>query len=276
MTTTSPSEIISSVSNPEIKKLRALHERKFRRQTGLFLAEGMRIITEACQLGHPPQRLVITENRDKEPGMKPLIAACRDAGGRVMIVTEKLMMRISNKDNPQTVLGAFNQFSHPLNTEDGNSPAKDNSSPETGVWVALDRVRDPGNLGTIMRTADAAGARGIILIDDCTDPFSTEACRASMGAIFNMKIFHTSTDGFTRFATGWPGQIIGTALHASVDFRSANWSRPLILLMGNEQQGLTDRLAETATQLVRLEMHGRSDSLNLAVTTGICLYEALR
>ena len=137
-------------------------------------------------------------------------------------------------------------------------------------------MRDPGNLGTIMRTADAVGAEGVILIDDCTDPFSVEACRASMGAIFNLRIISTTTKGFATLADRWSGQIIGTALPASVDFRQADWKRPLILLMGNEQQGLTDELAALATQLVRLEMHGRSDSLNLAVATAICLYEALR
>lgn len=261
-------QVISSPANQEIKRLRSLHERKYRRQTGLFLAEGMRIVTEACQLDHPPERLVIAEGRTQEHGMPALISACKNAGGRVLTVTEKLMVRISNKENPQTVLGAFTQFSSSLD-ELG-------SEDENAVWIALDRVRDPGNLGTIMRTADAVGARGIILIDECTDPFSVEACRASMGAIFNMKIIHTTTAEFEAFAQNWKGQILGTALPASVDFRKAKWTKPMILLMGNEQQGLTDRLTAVATQLVRLEMHGRSDSLNLAVATAICLYESLR
>jgi TrmH family RNA methyltransferase len=170
------------------------------------------------------------------------------------------------------VLGAFTSFAEPveaLNTDQITCQSDD-------IWIALDRVRDPGNLGTIMRTADAVGAQGVILIDDCTDPFSVEACRASMGAIFNLRIITTTTAGFASLAHRWSGQIIGTALPASVDFRQARWQRPLILLMGNEQQGLPDALTALATQLVRLEMHGRSDSLNLAVATAICLYEALR
>ena len=260
--------VITSPANQEIKKLRSLHERKYRRQTGWFLAEGMRIVTEACQLGHAPQRLVITQGREQDDGMAKLIAACKDAGGKTLTVSEKLMVRISNKDNPQNVLGAFHQFLSPLDIIDVQQ--------DGAVWIALDRVRDPGNLGTIMRTADAVGATGIILIDDCTDPFSVEACRASMGAIFNIKLVHTTTAAFEQFATKWQGEIIGTALPASVDFRTARWQRPLILLMGNEQQGLTARLSALATQLVRLEMHGRSDSLNLAVATAICLYESLR
>ena len=265
-------EVITSAGNSEIKRLRSLHERKYRRKEGMFLAEGVRIVTEACQLGHTPSRLVITIGRASDKGVAPLIDSCSHAGGRVITVTEALMVRISKKDNPQTVLGAFTSFSEPIDVlkAEAGMPASDD------IWVALDRVRDPGNLGTIMRTADAVGAKGVILIDDCTDPFSVEACRASMGAIFNLRIITTTTEQFEDFAKQWSGEIIGTALPASVDFRTANWTRPLMLLMGNEQQGLTDRLAQLSTQLVRLEMHGRSDSLNLAVATAICLYEALR
>ena len=265
-------DVITSAGNTEIKRLRSLHERKYRRKEGMFLAEGVRIVTEACQLGHLPSRLVITSGRTADRGVAPLIDACMGAGGRVLTVTEALMARISKKDNPQTVLGAFASFA-----ESVEAIRKEQVAPESGqIWIALDRVRDPGNLGTIMRTADAVGAEGVILIDDCTDPFSVEACRASMGAIFNLRIISTTTKGFATLADRWSGQIIGTALPASVDFRQADWKRPLILLMGNEQQGLTDELAALATQLVRLEMHGRSDSLNLAVATAICLYEALR
>lgn len=265
---TARDEVITSTANAEVKKLRSLHDRKFRKQTGWFLAEGLRILTEAVQLGHAPKRLVLSDGRADDAALAPLISACTSSGGRVLTVTPSLMERIARKDNPQMVLGAFEQkFS-----------GRDKVTGSTGsdIWIALDRVRDPGNLGTIMRTADAVGARGIILIDDCTDPYSVEAVRASMGAVFNVELVHTDTAGFEELSQKWSGEIIGTALPSSSDFRDARWSRPLILLMGNEQQGLTDRLCATATQLVRLEMHGRSDSLNLAVATGICLYEALR
>ena len=127
-----------------------------------------------------------------------------------------------------------------------------------------------------MRSADAVGAKGIILIDDCTDPYSVEAVRASMGAVFNVNIIQTSSAEFIDWAKGWKGEIIGTELPASKDYRKAKWQQPLILLMGNEQAGLTEELCKAATQLIRLPMLGRSDSLNLAVATGICLYEAIR
>jgi TrmH family RNA methyltransferase len=127
-----------------------------------------------------------------------------------------------------------------------------------------------------MRTADAVGAKGIILIDECTDAYSVEAVRASMGAVFNVDIIQASSADFMRWAGSWKGEIVGTALPASKDYRTVMWRQPLILLMGNEQAGLSDELTEKCTQLVRLPMLGRSDSLNLAVATGICLYEAIR
>ena len=267
----SPLPVITSAQNAEVKLLRSLHDRKYRKKTGWFLAEGMRICTEAVQMGHAPARLVYAAGREDEPGLAALIAACKRAHGRALPVTESLLKRISRKDNAQMVIGAFAQ-----NWTSLNQLASPADTASKGCWIALDRVRDPGNLGTIMRTADAVAANGIILIDDCTDPFSVEAVRASMGAVFNVEIIQTTTAAFTAFASSWPGQIIGTALPASVDYRTADWTRPCILLMGNEQAGLTDGLMGLCTQLVRLPMEGRSDSLNLAVATGICLYEMLK
>ena len=260
-------DIITSMTNSQVKLLRSLHERKYRKQTGWFLAEGMRICREAVSLGYQPERLVYAAKRRDEPDTADLIAACEAAGGRAMAVTEDLLSRISRKDNPQMVIGAFQQAwqSHKV--------IKPNADE---VWIALDRIRDPGNLGTIMRTADAVGATGVILIDDCTDPYSLEAVRASMGAIFNVRLVKISSDDFITFAKGWDGHIMGTALQSSCDYRNADYAKPTIILMGNEQAGLTDDLRDVTTQLIKMPMQGRSDSLNLAVATGISLYEWLR
>ena len=260
-------QVITSAANADVKLLRSLHERKFRKQTGWFLAEGLRICTEALAQGFAPQRLVFAEGHEQDSLIAPLIAACKKQGGRVLCVKPALLERISRKDNPQMVIGAFDQKWSDIAEV---TPQQDT------CWIALDRVRDPGNLGTIMRTADAVGAAGVILIDDCTDPFSLEAVRASMGAVFNVKIVKVTTAAFTSFASHWPAQIIGTALPASKDYRMAAWQRPSILLMGNEQSGLTDELIDVATDVIRLPMRGQSDSLNLAVATGICLYEMYR
>ena len=263
-------ESITSTANAEVKFLRALHERKYRRQSGWFLAEGTRICSEAVALGWEMHRLAFLAGRETEPHMRMLLDALDETDGRVLPMSEKLLQRISRKDNPQMVLGAFRQKWTDLDTI---------SPDQAHLWVALDRVRDPGNLGTIMRSADAVGAKGIILIDDCTDPYSVEAVRASMGAIFNVEIVHCNQSDFLDFAQSWTsnqGQIIGTALPASVDYRDADYNGALMILMGNEQAGLPPALMQACTQLIRLPMLGRSDSLNLAVATGVTLYEAIR
>ena len=262
---------ITSTANGDVKLLRALHDRKYRRQTGWFLAEGTRICAEAVALGWDMHRLAFLAGRDDDRLVRPLLDALGKAEGRALPMTEKLLQRISRKDNAQMVLGAFAQRWITL----------DDIRPDSNrAWIALDRVRDPGNLGTIMRTADAAGAEGIILIGECTDPYSVEAVRASMGAVFNVKIAHCTKDAFLEFAPSWQGaaagQIIGTALPASKDYRAASYDGPVLLLMGNEQAGLPDDLMEACSQLIRMPMLGRSDSLNLAVATGIALYEILR
>ncbi len=259
-------EMITSAANDEVKRLRALHERKFRRQTGWFLAEGARICHEAVDLGWVMHRLAFVAGREDDPQVNQLLGGLVTASGKALPMTQSLLQRISRKDNPQIVLGAFGQRWDGLDYIDV-------SKYET--WVALDRVRDPGNLGTVMRSADAVGASGLILIGDCTDPYSVEAVRASMGAVFNTRIITCSERAFLKFAASWRGRIVGTALPAAIDYRKADYQRPLIMLMGNEQSGLTDNLMKACNQLIKLPMLGRSDSLNLGVATGVALYEAL-
>lgn len=259
--------LVTSLTNPTIKALRGLHERKHRRATGMFLAEGMRIVTEAIDLGWRPETLVFLSGREDSPQVGQLLRRAEAAGADIVAVNEQVLGKISRKDNPQMVLASFHETWQEM---EGVVAATN------GCWIALDRVRDPGNLGTIMRTADAVGARGVILIGECCDPFSVEAVRASMGAIFNVALARVDEAEFLRWREHWKGTVIGTALPASVDYREAAWTAPVLLLMGNEQAGLTPPLMQAADQLIRMPMLGRSDSLNLAVATGVSLYEFLR
>ena len=259
-------EPITSAANAEVKFLRALHERKYRKKSGWFLAEGARICHEAVALGWDMHRLAFLAGRETDAVIRPLLDGLAASGGRALPMTERLLQRISRKDNSQVLLGAFGQRWHVLQAV-ADMPDR--------VWVALDRVRDPGNLGTVMRTADAVGATGIILIGDCTDPYSVEAVRASMGAVFNVKIIACSEAEFIAFSTAWIGRVIGMVLPAVVDYRQADYGGSLIMLMGNEQAGLTAPLIDMCDQLIKIPMQGRSDSLNLAVATGVALYTAL-
>ena len=255
--------LITSLTNDTVKAVRALHMRKEREATGRFLAEGLKFVGEALDQGRAPKLLLVGDNARPHPLLDRAKAETRKAGGEVVVVTHAILEKISRRENPQTVLGVFEQIYTPL------SAIQPASAP---CWVALDQVRDPGNLGTIIRTADAAGCGGVILIDDCVDPFSVEAVRATMGSVFAVAIARTTTAEFLAWRQTWPGSVIGTRLDAAHGYREAAIQRPALILMGNEQQGLTDTLAAACDVNVKIPMRGRADSLNLAIATGIMVY----
>jgi TrmH family RNA methyltransferase len=250
---------ITSLNNPSVKAARALHLRKARDETGLFLAEGLKIITEAVDLGRAPRLLLHSAEAADHPLLRRAAALARET----VEVTPAILAKISRRDNPQTVLGVFEQAYTPLPSPQPKAAR---------CWVALQAVRDPGNLGTIIRTADAAGCGGVILVGDCCDPYSVEAVRASMGSIFAVAIAGTSVAEFIAWRAAWPGAVVGTLLTATVDFRAADYRDPTLILMGNEQAGLPSELSDICDTLVKIPMRGRADSLNLSVATGVMIY----
>src|SRR5262249_24325285 len=135
------------------------------------------------------------------------------------------------------------------------------------LWVGLESVRDPGNLGTVIRTVDAAGASGVLLIGPCVDPYSQEAVRATMGSVFNAPVGGVARQRGLPWVQRWPGDVVGAPLRATGDFRAASYRRPTLLLMGSEGPGLSEELAAACSRLVRIPMAGSIDSLNLAVAT---------
>ena len=258
---------ITAVSNPRIKSIRALAMKKNRDETGTFFVEGMKLVRDALENDWVIRTLVYASSPAGNNGeVEGLAAKIRAMGGDVLEVNEKVLSSITRKDNPQMVVGVMEQ-----NWCQPPDPSKIRD-PKT-VWLALDRIRDPGNLGTIIRTADCAGVDGIILVGDTTDPFSVEATRATMGSIFNVPLVRMDEKMFVEWRSSWPGLVAGTHLDGATDYRSIDFkSRPVLLLMGNEQQGLPDSLAAICDELVLIPMAGSADSLNLAIATGVMLF----
>jgi TrmH family RNA methyltransferase len=183
------------------------------------------------------------------------------------MVSEAVLAKIARRDNPQTVVGVFEQRMTPL----------ENIRPDgDDLWVGLEAVRDPGNLGTILRTIDAVGASGAILIGETVDPFSPEAVRATMGSIFHVGLARAGLSDFEGLCGRWPGTVVGTHLAGTSDYCTAGYRPPVLLVMGREQSGLSPALAAACGTLVKIPMAGRADSLNLAVATGIMLFEIAR
>jgi len=259
----SDERLITSLTNDTVKAVRALNMRKERESTGRFLAEGLKFIGEALDQGRTPKLLLVGMEARPHPLLDRAKAETLKAGGEVVTVTHPILEKISRRENPQTVLAVFEQAYTPL------SALKPGSAP---CWVALEQVRDPGNLGTIIRTADAAGCGGVILIGDCVDPFSVEAVRATMGSVFAVSISKATPAEFLAWRQTWPGSVVGTRLDATFGYRDADFAKPSLILMGNEQAGLTDALAAACDVNVKIPMRGRADSLNLAIATGIMVY----
>ena len=258
--------LVTSLTNATVKAMRALHMRKEREETGLFLAEGLKIVTEAVDTGHAPRILLYGSGAQEHPLLKSAVAATAAARGEVIEVTTDILAKISRRDNPQAVLGVFDQTWTSLEALDPHAAP---------CWVALQAVRDPGNLGTIIRTADSAGCGGVILVGDCVDPFSVEAVRATMGSVFAVKIAQAGDDAAGPRLPPRQECVVGTHLQAAHDYRFAPYRRPTMILMGNEQAGLPDRFVDACDLTVKIPMRGRADSLNLSVATGIMVYAAM-
>ena len=257
---------ITGFSNPLVKFLRSLRDKKHRRREKRFLAEGLRLLTDARECGKVPEILVMAAGREPHPLLDALEHAVERAGGDVVEMDLELLAKVTGKDNPQAVAGVFAEFDTSLSAIDRfRAP----------IWLVAQALRDPGNLGTMLRTGDAVGAGGLILLDDCVDPFSVEAVRASMGAIFTQQLATARWEDFITWLRAGKGQLVAASLRDSTDYRGAPYAAPCFLMVGNESQGLPAAYEDACDLRVTIPMLGRADSLNAAVAGAVLAYEAL-
>jgi TrmH family RNA methyltransferase len=258
---------ITGFSNPIVKQLRLLRDKKHRRAQGRFLAEGLRLLTDAREAGRLPEMLVMAQGREPHPLLVALEDAVEQAGGEIVETSAAILARITGKDNPQAVAGVFAEFDCSLERIDRS---------RAPIWLVAQALRDPGNLGTLLRTGDAVGAGGLILIDDCADPFSVEAVRASMGAIFTQQVAQARWDAFLPWLRAGAGQLVAASLGAdALPYRAAPYAAPCFVLVGNESRGLPADYEAACDIRVTLPMRGRADSLNAAIAGAVLAYEAL-
>lgn len=239
--------IVTSAQNPIIKLIRSLAEKKHRQEHGLFVAEGPNVLERARAEGWEPAYLLSTTH-------------CEPWGKAALLrVDEKIMGQVSAQKNPPEQIGVFHQR------------WTETVKPE-GVWVALEDMRDPGNLGTIIRTADAAGAAGVILAGQSCDPWAGDCVRATMGSIFGVPLVRMEQAPFLSFLRQWPGESVGTHLKATESYRRS-YRTPSLLVMGSEGRGLSEEASAACSTLVRIPMKGGAESLNVAIATGLMLFE---
>ena len=257
---------ITAFSNPLVRYARDLRDKRHRRSARQFLAEGLRILTEARDTGRLPRTLFYAAASANHPLVHALSFDVETAGGESIQTTPDILAKLSGKDNPQAVVGIFDELACELDSLDRGT---------AGIWLVAERLRDPGNLGTMLRTGDAVGAGGLILIGECVDPFSVEAVRASMGALFTVPVVRTEWPAFIAWLREGPGLLVGLSLDTDTGYRDLRYAAPTFLLTGNEAQGMPADYAAACDVLVKLPMLGKADSLNAAMATAVMAYEVL-
>jgi len=257
-------EQISSHTNPLIKQIRALRQRKGRDETGLFLVEGIHHVGEAVEAGWGIETLVYAPDQLTSDFAHRLVDEQSQRGLRCVALTPELFSSITEKDNPQGLLAVVHQRHLRLN---------DILPEHFHFGAALVSPQDPGNLGTILRSLDAIGADGLFLLDGGVDPYHPSSIRASMGTIFWKPLVQASFDDFVKWARSNCYQLVGSSAHAKIDYRAfKHGGLPMILVLGNEQKGLSQEQLATCDVTLSMPMKGRVSSLNLAVAAGILMY----
>ncbi len=256
-------ELITSKSNPKIKQARALQARKEREATGLFLVEGITHVGAALDAGAALDSILYAPNLLRSDFGQSLVRQAQQKSISCLATSSEVFESISDKDNPAGILALAHR---PLTTY--QLLITNNQS----LFIALVTPQDPGNIGTILRTIDAVNASGLILLDGGADPYHPNAVRASLGALFYKPVISSSFAEFVPWARQNAYTIIGTSAKANHDYRAANYQRPLVLLMGSEQKGLSPEQQAACDFTVSMPMLGKVSSLNLAVATGVMLY----
>jgi RNA methyltransferase, TrmH family len=258
---------ITSRANPRLKEVRALKQRRARAESGLYVVEGIRHVAEAIEARAPVEYLVYSPDTLTSPFALELVEEQRRRGLPVYSTTAQVYATLSERENPAGLLVVVRQHRRRL----------DELAPDNFSWgVAAVAPQDPGNVGTILRTADAAGASGLLLLDSGADPYHPSAVRASLGSLFWLPVATARFSEFAAWASRHGYHVYGSSARTGSDYLSVTrYERPRILLLGSEREGLTpDQLAACQTVL-SLPMHGRATSLNLAVAAGVLMYAML-
>jgi TrmH family RNA methyltransferase len=251
--------LIASPSNPLIKQARALRQKKARNESGLFLVEGIHHVGEVMEAGWNVESILYAPDLLTSPFAHDLISRF---SFKPQPVTAQVMEALADKENPQGIIAIVQQKKRRL---------KD--VPSFKRAVALVFPQDPGNVGTILRTMDAANIDTLFLLDGGVELYHPTVVRASMGTLFWKPIIQAGFDEFIEWTRMGSYQLIGTSAKANADYRAFTPQSQWILVLGNEQKGLSPTQSAVCDVMVSLPMQGRVSSLNLAVAAGVLLYE---
>jgi tRNA G18 (ribose-2'-O)-methylase SpoU len=263
--------LITSLRNPRVKYLRSLRLRKYREQEGRYLIEGIRIVEEALTLGAPIEALVYAPELLVSERARTLVGAV-DPADRLALSGE-VMATLSDRDQPQGIAALVRIQDPPLAAIPWS---------EDLLVVVAHQLRDPGNLGAIVRTADAAGASGVVVVEPSVDLYDPQTVRATMGSLFALPIVRLEDEaGLERWyeelrGTSLPLLVVASSAHGQVLYHDVDYGRPAVLLLGSERRGLPEGIKQGADVVVRLPLAGRATSLNVSAAAAVLIYEILR
>jgi TrmH family RNA methyltransferase len=263
-----PAVPITSTRNRRIVEARKLDQRKHRQRQGRFLVEGLQLLHMALDAGVHPVEVFHCEDLFAGPEAPVLLERFRQGGADLVAVSGSVLQTLSQRDTSQGIVAAFALFETPLQ-----------ALRLTGceLVVVLDRLQDPGNLGTLMRTADAVGAAGVILIEPCVDPFDPKTVRGSMGSLFNLSLVRTSdVDGLFAWLQDQGLRPVGADARLGEPWGQGLWEGGVSLILGNEARGLSEDVRPHAEAWARLPIVGKAESLNVAVAGGVLMYAWLQ
>ncbi|MFL6163673.1 MAG: TrmH family RNA methyltransferase [Jatrophihabitantaceae bacterium] len=261
-------QVITSAANPVVKRVRLLADRKHRRRQQAYVVEGLQPVWRAVSAGRQLEAVIVAPELLTNPAALEMVEELAAAGVPVTRVSADIFRRLSDRDGPAglaaIVRGGLGDLDELVVTDDS-------------VFVVLHEPRNPGNIGTIIRTADAAGATGVILLGHTADPLSAAAIKASMGSLFGLPVVAVAEPAELLDWVGANGvRLVAMSGGGTAELWSAEFGRPLAILLGNEGAGLPDTMLAAAQQSVRIPMGGTAESLNVAAAAAVVLYELKR
>ena len=255
---------LTGLQNPMVKAAAELKQKKYRQQQGLFLAEGLRTVEEAVRYG-AVQSIFYTAIEDDRTRAVLEEAAAKQI--KLVCVSDKVLKKIAGTETPQGIIAVCEMRSKRL----------DEFLASGKMLLVLDRVTDPGNIGTMLRTADAAGVGGLLLLQGCADIYAPKTVRASMGSLFHLPVLSGLSEELLVQAARKAGyELLVTCLDGADNLYKADLQGRLAFVMGNEANGVSPALLAAADKRVFIPMQGRAESLNVAMAAGIVMFEALR
>lgn len=254
---------ITSLKNPRLKFLSSLEKAKERRELGLFIAEGIREISLAQQSGFEIETFYICPEIFKQDKNYPIDLESKD----VLLLPLDLFSKVAYRENTGGIIAIVKT----KNVGIQNLPFR-----EKGLYLILEKVEKPGNIGAMLRTADAAGLDGVIVCDPATDFFNPNVVRSSVGCLFTVPIASATNDEVFSWCEKNKIQICATALTASKNYTSVDYAKSSAILMGSESEGLSDFWISKANERIIIPMHGKIDSMNVSNAAAVVIYEALR